>query len=149
MSDENCVGPELPLQCSKHKEKSIYPVKTGQDLKDLVNQPSLICKLKCGDMFECGIHPCERSCLPKHSHTSCMVLVDFFFPINICQYEHKNQKRCHESILKLKCTKMVDFKFAKCGHGSRKECYKARNAQLSKHGCHFYVSHPKDLITFS
>ena len=122
----------MPLQCNKHKEKSKYPVRTGDDLKTLLTNPYQFCKLKCGDMFECGLHECTQCCLPQHFHASCMVIVEFFFPKEICQYQHKNYKKCYESIRLLKCKDTVEFTFTDCGHKGTKMCHEDKAKKKCK-----------------
>ena len=128
MSQVGCVSDSLPLQCSKHKAKSVYPVKSGAELSKLVTSPGLICKFPCGDVFPCGLHKCTKPCIPLHSHSSCTVMVDFRFPMSICQYQHLNQKRCHESVETLirrgeKCKHKVDFTFPTCKHTGTRACW--------------------------
>ena len=121
MNDKNCVGPKIPLQCWKHKEKSMKHIETEAELRPFLDVPSLFCSLKCGDLFPCQLieHACRKSCTPTHTHYRCDTIVETKF--DTCG--HPVKKRCHEDLSKLSCQVKVQFQFDKCGHFATKKCY--------------------------
>ncbi|XP_046847639.1 uncharacterized protein LOC124441242 [Xenia sp. Carnegie-2017] len=146
LEEQGCVGDKILLQCFKHST-SKYLAKNGDSICDLIEEPTLLCKERCGDYYShCDQHPCRLSCFPRHNHFKCQVSVRDTFPdcghyvkrkchMNIdqlnCQTKvtvkldcgHKIKKKCWQDEHKLKCKVIVTATFPTCGHTIEKECH--------------------------
>ena len=119
MDAEKCVSPHLPIQCKKHKKDSILKVNDSQSLRNVVENFSTLCKLQCGELYECKLHKCVKNCIPEHPHGKCLTMVDYKFPV--CG--HVTQKRCHENGASIQCKTVVNFIHQRCQHSGTRKCF--------------------------
>ena len=124
MIQQQCTGNAIPLQCSKHAS-STYDAVDGDQLKAVIDNPKLLCKEKCGDLYPCGKHHCKRPCIPRHNHPVCVELVYDTFP----KCNHLVKKKCQQHISELLCKKKVQVVLEQCGHEAIKECHQ-RNCDI-------------------
>lgn len=125
MRSEGCVSDTFQLQCYRHKEKSVVHIPDADALERLFKEPKKVCKLICGVMFDCGLHPCARLCFPSHTHASCMTMVSFTHPA--CG--HDDKKRCYEKISDIKCKTSVLLEFTSCDHKAEVSCSRKQEHQ--------------------
>jgi hypothetical protein len=124
MIEQECAGNAMPLQCSKHATSRCDAV-DGDQVKGVIDNPKLLCKEKCGDLYPCGKHPCKRSCLPRHNHAGCVEIVTDIFP----KCHHLVKRKCQQDIYELLCKKEVRVVLEQCGHEADKQCHQ-RNCDI-------------------
>ena len=124
MIQQGCAGNAMPLQCSKHTTSRCDAV-DGDQVKGVIDNPKLLCKEKCGDLYPCRKHRCKRSCLPQHNHTGCVELVIDIFP----KCHHLVKRKCQQDLSELLCGKEVRVVLEHCGHEVMKQCHQ-RNCDI-------------------
>ncbi|XP_028413718.1 NFX1-type zinc finger-containing protein 1-like [Dendronephthya gigantea] len=157
MIGQECAGYTIPLRCSKHAT-SIYEAIDADGVKEVMTNPKSLCKERCGVVYPCGIHCCKRSCLPSHSHASCVEIVDDWFPgcghpvkrkcvqplsQMLCRTEvkvclpcgHEAKKECHQRTCDILCHEPVVDTFPKCGHKTERKCYVKIEFLSCEHPC--------------
>ena len=60
MSDEECVGRALEIQCPRHKGISVHSVGSRGQLRSFVEDPRRLCNLVCGETMPCDLHKCRE-----------------------------------------------------------------------------------------
>ena len=121
---QECAGNAMPLQCSKH-EKSRCDAVDGDQLKQVIVNPKLLCLEECGEPYHCRIHRCKNPCFPRHIHGKCVeTVIDIF---RKCR--HLVRRKCHEDISELHCKKEIRVVLEQCGHEVTKECHQ-RNCDI-------------------
>ena len=124
MIQQECTGNAIPLRCDRHPT-STHDARDKDQVQSIVNNPRLLCKEKCGDLYPCGKHQCTRSCLPRHSHVTCVQIVVDIFP----KCRHIVRRKCQQSISELDCKQEVRVVLERCGHEVIKECHQ-RNCDI-------------------
>ena len=157
MIGQECGGYTIPLQCCKHST-SRYEAIDADQVQQIMKDPKLLCKERCGDIYPCGIHNCKRPCRPRHNHAVCVEIVDDIFPSCghpvkrkcpipisqlLCKKEvrvrlrcgHEAMKQCHQRTCDILCDEPVAAKFPNCGHEIEKKCYVAINDLSCTYPC--------------
>ena len=82
MKEIGCVSSDLPIHCPDHETISRHIVRDGKAMSSLLDNIERFCKVRCGKTMPCKIaeHNCDKSCSPKHTHTSCERFVEEKFP---------------------------------------------------------------------
>ncbi|XP_028413034.1 NFX1-type zinc finger-containing protein 1-like [Dendronephthya gigantea] len=124
MNQQECTGTTLPLQCSKHAT-SRCDVLDADQAERVIDNPKLLCREKCDDLYPCHIHRCKRPCLPRHNHGKCVEIVLDIFP----KCRHLVRRKCQDDISELLCKKEVGTILENCGHEVMKECHQ-RNSDI-------------------
>ena len=158
MMRQDCVGYEIPLQCTKH-ETSKYKANDGNSIRAVNAKPKLLCNTLCGDPYpHCDKHRCKKPCFPRHCHEDCPEIVDDQFPDcghhvkrrcpkNIselrCQVRatvdlscgHKGEKKCFQNLLDVICREPGIAIFPECGHKTEKPCHVKIETITCQHPC--------------
>ena len=158
MMRQDCVGYEIPLQCTKH-ETSKYKASDGNSIRAVNAKPKLLCKTLCGDPYpHCDKHRCKKPCFPRHCHADCPEIVDDQFPDcghdvkRLCPKRiselrcqvretvdlpcgHKGEKKCSQNVSDVICREPGIATFPRCGHKTEKPCHVKIVTMTCQHPC--------------
>ena len=118
MKQEGCYGKYIPIQCPKHRDLSVTQVLDAETLNRYINSPDLICKLPCNEQLSCGIHECQKPCMPFHDHQICTHSVSDKFS----DCGHNIIRKCCEELRNLNCQTIIYFSFM-CKHLGERKCW--------------------------
>ena len=118
MKQEGCYGKYIPIQCPKHRDLSVTQVLDAETLNRYIDSPDLICKLPCNEQLSCGIHECQKPCMPFHDHQICTHSVSDKFS----DCGHNIIRKCCEELRNLNCQTIIYFSFM-CKHLGERKCW--------------------------
>ena len=130
MKREGCYGREIPIQCPKHRDLRVTPVGDVETLNRYIDSPDLICSLPCDEGFPCGLHECQKLCLPLHNHQTCTSIVSDKFP----DCRHNIMRKCCEELRHLRCQTEIEFSFM-CKHLGKRKCWEEYAIKTCKKHC--------------
>ena len=130
MKEEGCYGSEIPIQCPKHRDLKITRVNDVETLNRYIDSPDLLCSLPCDKELPCGLHKCQKLCLPLHNHQICTHIVSDKFP----DCRHSIMRKCCEELRHLRCQAEIEFSFM-CRHLGKRKCWEEYAIKTCKKDC--------------
>ena len=130
MKRKGCYGREIPIQCPKHRDLRITLVGDVETLNRYIDSPDLLCSLPCDEELPCGLHECQKLCLPLHNHQICTHIVSDKFP----DCRHSIMRKCCEELRHLRCQAEIEFSFM-CRHLGKRKCWEEYAIKTCEKDC--------------
>ena len=130
MKREGCYGRQIPIQCPKHRDLRVTLVGDVETLNRYIDSPALLCSLPCDKELPCGLHKCQKLCLPIHNHQICTHIVSDKFP----DCRHNIMRKCCDELRHLRCQAEIDFSFM-CRHLGKRKCWEEYTIKTCEKDC--------------